>query len=252
VKSAITHNRTVAVPPVSGPKPVGTRVLRLVDSSRTDPFTANGRPRELLVRFWYPTTRLQTCQLAAYASPLVWSSYSQLAGLPLPDVSTNSCQDAPVASGDHQVVIFTPGYTATFTDYTFLLEDLASRGYIVASVNHTYEATAVEFPDGRLVRSVVGSHLNNTYRLDEQTLSLALATRQADLESVINELERMNATSGGSFSGKLDLSRIGLMGHSLGGESTLAGLRTDQRFKVGVLLEGSIADESVRPPARPS
>lgn len=250
-KSAIAQNGTVTVPPVVGSRTVGTRVLRMLDSSRPDPFAVDGRRRELLVRFWYPSPRLQTCQPAAYASPRAWAYFSQLTGLPLPDVTTNSCQDAPVASGAHPVVVFTPGYTATFTDYTFLLEDLASRGYVIASIDHTYEATAVEFPDGRLIQSAVGSHFNDTYRLDGQTLSLVLATRYADLEFVVNELERMNATPGGPFSGKLDTSRIGLMGHSLGGEAALAGLQHDPRFQAGVLLEGTIADESVTPTSTP-
>ena len=46
-----------------------------------------------------------------------------------------------------------------FTDYTFIAEDLASRGYVVAAVDHPCEATAVEFPDGRVVKSAFGSHL---------------------------------------------------------------------------------------------
>jgi len=76
--------------------------------------------------------------------------------------------------GPHPVVVFTHGYTGTFTDYTFLFEDLASRGYVVAAVDHTYEATAVEFLDGRLVKSVFGSHLaENTLRRDGQSFSLS-------------------------------------------------------------------------------
>ena len=251
VRSAITQDKAIAVPPVSGTRMVGTQVMRLAESNRPDPFATDGRQRELLVRFWYPATQHQTCRPAAYVSPRARAYFSQLTGLPLPEVTTNSCQDAAVASGAHPVVLFTPGYTATFTDYTFLLEDLASRGYVVVSVDHTYEATAVEFPDGRLVTSAVGSHFNDSYRLDDQTLSLVLTTRQADLEFVVSELERVNAMPGGPFSGKLDTSRIGLMGHSLGGAATLTGLQQDQRFRAGVLLEGSIADESVMPTSTP-
>jgi len=251
VRSAITQNRIIAVPPVSGPRRVGTRVVRLVDSSRQDPFASSGGQRELLVRFWYPTNQRPACQPAAYVSPRTWAYYSQIARLPLPEVTTNSCQDAPVTSGAHPVVLFTPGYTATFTDYTFLLEDLASRGYVVASVDHTYEATVVEFPDGRMIQSAVGSHFNDSWQLDEQTLSQVLATRQADLEFVVNQLEQMNTIPGAPFNGKLDTSRIGLMGHSLGGEATLTGLQQDQRFRAGVLLEGAVADESVMPTSTP-
>ena len=124
--------------------------MDLVDSTRDDPFLANGTKRELLVRFWYPASLTQGCEPADYTSPTVWSYFSKLLEFPLPEVRTNSCLDAPITDGAHPVVVFTHGYTGTFTDYTFIFEDLASRGYVVASVDHTYEATAVEFPDGRL------------------------------------------------------------------------------------------------------
>ena len=166
VRSAIAAHFTASVSPPTGPMHVGTRVMDLVDSRRDDPFLADGTKRELLVRFWYPASIDQGCELAEYTSPTVWRYFSQLTEFPLPDVKTNSCQDAPAIGGVHPVIVFTHGYTGTFTDYTFLFEDLASRGYVVASVDHTYEATAVEFPDGRLVKSVFGSHLaESTWRL---------------------------------------------------------------------------------------
>ena len=65
-----------------------------------------------------------------------------------------------------------------FTDYTFLFEDLASRGYVVASVDHTYEATAEDFPDARFVKSLGGSYLDNSWRTDDQSVSLALSVRR--------------------------------------------------------------------------
>jgi len=55
----------------------------------------------------------------------------------LPEVRTNSCLDGPISEGRQPVVVFVPVYTGTFTD-TFLFEDLASRGYVVAAVDHTY------------------------------------------------------------------------------------------------------------------
>src|SRR5262249_41745061 len=150
-----------------GPNMVGTTVIYLVDSSRRDPYTANSTKRELSVRFWYPASPDLGCHPAEYTSPRVWSHFSDLAGIPLPSVSTNSCREAPVADGGHPIVMFSHGYTGTFTDYTFLFEDLASRGYVVASVNHTYEATAVEFPDGRFIESIPGSHLADIAGNDE-------------------------------------------------------------------------------------
>lgn len=156
---------------------------------------------------------------------------------------TNSCTNAPVTGGAHPVIVFTHGYTGTFTDYTFLFEDLASRGYVVVSVDHTYEATAVEFPDGRLVKSVFGSHLaESTWRRDEQSLALAVSVRPRDLNFVVDELARVNGEASGPFTGKLDLTRVAVVGHSLGGLAALLGLQQEARFKAAVLLDARLAD----------
>jgi predicted dienelactone hydrolase len=244
-RSALTTYQTVAAPSPTGPSPVGTRVIDLVDSTRDDPFLTDGTKRELLVRFWYPASLSQACQPAQYTSPKIWSYFSKLVGVSLPKVATNSCSDATITDGAHPIVVFTPGYTATFTDYTFIFEDLASRGYIVASVAHTHETTAVEFPDGRFVESVLGSHLGKTLRGDVQALSFAVSVRLSDLEFVVNELEHLNARSDSPFSGKLDMSTIALAGHSMGGSAALLGVERDPRFRVGIIIDGDVPDALV-------
>jgi len=242
VQATLAKSRSTSVPSVTGTNRVGTRVLDLVDLSRIDPLATNRLNRELLVRFWYPASAEQHCNLADYTSPRVWSYFAELTGLPLPAVTTNSCLNAPVADGVHPVVLFTHGYTGTFTDYTFLVEDLASRGYIVVSIDHTYEATAVEFPDGRFVKSQVGSHLTNTWQTDDQTLSSALSERLDDLEFVIDELERLNASSGNAFAGRLDLARLAVAGHSLGGLTAWFGVQREARFRAAVLVDPYLPD----------
>jgi len=190
------------------------------------------------VRFWYPASLDQGCEPAQYTSPAVWSYFSQLAEFPLPQVGTNSCQNAPVAGGAHPVIVFTHGYTGTFTDYTFLFEDLASRGYVVASVDHTYEATAVEFPDGRLVKSVFGSHIaESSWQRDGLSLTRAVSVRPQDLKFVVDELAHLNGETSGPFAGKLDLNEVAVAGHSLGGLAAWLSLIQDARFKAAVLVD---------------
>jgi len=152
-----------------------------------------------------------------------------------------------MTDGLHPVVVFTHGYTGTFTDYTFLYEDLASRGYVVASVDHTYEATAVEFPDGRLATSLLGSYLANNWRVDHETLQFVVSVRLDDLRFVLNRLQRINDEASGPFEGKLDISRVALAGHSLGGLTTLLGVRTDSRFRAGILLDPYMPEDVSNP-----
>jgi dienelactone hydrolase len=236
--AALNSETTAAVPKPTGSSTVGTRLVYLVDSKRQDPYVANGRVRELMVRVWYPARSDTHCVPADYTSPGVRSYISQLLQVSLPLVSTNSCLDAPITEGAHPVVVFTHGFTGTFTDYTFLFEDLASRGYVVASIDHTHEATAVEFPDGRLEKSVFGSYLTAYTRSDPDALDYAAKVRLEDLKFVVDELQRLNLRADSGFTARLDLSRVALAGHSLGGLTTILGVEKEPRFKAGVVLDG--------------
>ena len=250
-RSAVARNQFVAAPVPTGASKVGTRVIDLVDPRRADPYLANDTKRELLVRFWYPSDAVKNCTPAEYASHAVWNYLAQLEKVAPPQVKTNSCQDAPVAKGKHPVVVFTHGYTGTFTDYTFLFEDLASRGYIVASVNHTYEATAVQFPDGRIAKSLVGSRFGSALQLDEKSTSFAVAARISDLKFVVDELSHMNENTKGPFGERLDMARVAVAGHSLGGLTALLSLEMEPRFRAAVSLDGVNPDKLFGPTGKP-
>jgi dienelactone hydrolase len=239
VKADLAFTNSAAVPAPTGQSVVGTRVLELLDSSRKDPYVATRTSRELAVRLWYPVSAHsnQPCKPAEYASPKVWEYFAQLLGVPAFPVATNSCREAAVAEGVHPVVVFTPGLTATFTDYTFLMEDLASRGYIVVAVNHTYEATAVEFSDGRLARSVVGSHLGGRVPRSPREARFAVDARLKDLQFVLDQIARLNVVRKGPFAGRLDLSKIVVAGHSLGGLTALLVNQSDPHVKGAILLD---------------
>jgi len=234
---ALTTFGTATSPTPSGNHSVGTREMLLVDSKRQDPFLENGTKRQLMVRFWYPAKLDAACKPAEYTPPIVWSYFSQLMHMPLPAVTTNSCLEAPIAEGVHPVVVFTHGYTGTFTDYTFLFEDLASRGYVVASVDHTYEATAVRFPDGRLVHSGFGSHLGEKMIEDEDSLAFALLVRLDDLKFVAADLDRVNRSPSSPFRGKLDVSHMAIAGHSMGGLAASLASDRDAHFKAAIIID---------------
>ncbi len=249
-RSDLATTSFAVVPPPTGQDIVGTQVLYLKDSALEDPYLANGTKRELAVRMWYPArSSALSCQPAEYTSPAVWQYYAEIVGVAPFAVKTNSCWDAPVADGVHPVVVFTPGYTATATDYTFLLEDLASRGYVVVAINHTYEATAVDLGHGRLARSVVGSHLGGPMLRDRWSLASAVSVRLLDLKFVVSEIESLNASDGSPFAGKLDLARIGVVGHSMGGLTAYLSLESDPRLKAAVMLDG-FAPEVLGSPTR--
>ena len=239
---AVTNSAAVPVP--TGNNVVGTRVLQLVDASRQDPYVANGGARQLAIRVWYPVSSHsnELCKPSEYTSPKVWTYFAQLVGVAPFPVTTNSCLGAPLAEGAHPVVLLTPGYTGTSSDYTFLTEELASRGYVVMAVNHTYEATAVEFPDGRLVKSHVGSHLGGPLPRDHGSLASALEAREKDLKFVLGEIALLNSRRGSPFEGRLDLTKVAVAGHSLGGLTALLAGIEDPRIKAMILMDSVLPD----------
>ena len=244
VRSDLAATTYAEVPRPTGPNAVGTNVLYLTDAPREDPYLANGTTRELAVRLWHPASpnAAVDCRTAAYASPAVWRYFTELAGVEPFSVRTNSCWNAPIADGVHPVVVFSPGYTATATDYTFLLEDLASRGYFVAAINHTYEATAVELRDGHLARSMVGSHLGGPVLRASWPMSSAVSVRSKDLQFVLTGIESLNARRDSPFAGKLDMAKIVAAGHSLGGLTAYLGIVSDPRLKAAVMLDAAVPD----------
>ena len=48
------HRLQLTLAPPTGPYPIGTVALHLIDHSRRDPWLAAARPRELMVSVWYP------------------------------------------------------------------------------------------------------------------------------------------------------------------------------------------------------
>src|SRR3984893_14575724 len=135
----------------------GTTSLYLKDVSRPDPWAAGVNARELMISLWYPATPSDG-RRARYMTPA--ESELQLAsrgitGVPqhaLSTVRTNAVSDATPAGRQRALplVVLSPGFTNSRSTLTALAEDLASHGYVVAGIDHTYESFATAFPDGRV------------------------------------------------------------------------------------------------------
>jgi dienelactone hydrolase len=218
----------LSLPAPTGPYRVGTTSLHLVDVGRVDPLAPAVRDRELMVRLWYPAARVGGSARAGYLPPgvaaaLTLAVNAQLGTAYPADLltfPTHSHEDAPVAGGRHPVLIFSPGLGLNAALYTGVFEELASRGYVVAGVDHTYDAPAVEFPGGR-VEVANPEALTDTDRLR--------AVRAADVRFV---LDRLTARG-------MDVSRVAVFGHSLGSRTAIDAMESDRRFDAGAALDGN-------------
>ena len=192
----------------------------------------------------------QTCPSASPggAAPTV-----SLANVDFP--ITQARQGAPVerSSQRYPVVIYSPGHAYDREYGTMLAIDLASHGYVVVTISHTYEAAEVEFPDRRVELARVDDP-NNIHT------NIALSIRRADVQFVIDKL---TALEGGAdpdaehrplpagLRGALDLAKIGIYGHSLGGATAADAMANDARIVAGINLDGSFHTETIDPGAMP-
>ena len=232
------------LPKPTGPSPVGTTSLWLADGSRPDPWVASAEARELMVSLWYPAVPTDGGP-APYMTPA--ESELQLAGrgiagVPLASLSTvatNAVSDAAAAGQERSLplVVLSPGYTGSRSTLTALAEDLASHGYVVAGIDHTYESLATAFPDGRVARCLS----REARRPGSGFFEKVAAGRAADVSFVLSELTGTHPAW--PRAGLIDPSAVGMAGHSAGGAATIAALLADARIRAGIDMDGSTVAE---------
>jgi predicted dienelactone hydrolase len=263
----------LTLPAPTGRYPVGTVDLHLIDHSRANPWTGTPSYRELMVSLWYPATDVGRFPRAPHMLPGAAVHFGSAAGAgsALYDVPVESVDFAATRTSGHKgapvarhkrpfpVVLYSPGAGDPRTWETAVVQDLASRGYLVVTIDHTYDSSEVEFPDGR----VVGGLLEQLFREaqqpnDFQTLATKVFdVRIADTRFVLDQLAALNRganpdTEGrplpAGVAGALDLRRTGMLGVSAGGLTALQTMDADPRIQAAVDIGGSIESPLIPDP----
>ncbi|MEU4297638.1 alpha/beta hydrolase family protein [Kitasatospora aureofaciens] len=243
------------LPQPTGPYPIGTTSLHLTDAGREDPWHP-GHERELMISFWYPTARPAAGQeRARYMAPSAGEHFGSDTGAgklnyglqpgstDWSGILTHARQDAPARpGGSRPVVLYSPGLGDPRSWGTALVEDLASRGYVVVTIDHTYDASEVAFPGGDLATSVFPAMMGQPGLDIGAVLRKSMATRVDDTRFVLDELAGLRRFSGlpTGLAASLDLHRIGMVGHSAGGFTALQTMHDDPRIAAGINMDGQM------------
>jgi dienelactone hydrolase len=160
--------------------------------------------------------------------------------------------EAPGGQG-YPVVIYSPGFGSWRNASTALVEELVSHGFVVVTIDHPYDAAAVEFPNHTIVKArplaIAGNTKTITYESWYAMVKPLLAVRVADVNFVLDELAALDAGRNPDAEGRnlpehltgaLDLHRIGMFGHSLGGATMARVLQSGTRIRAGLSLDGPI------------
>jgi predicted dienelactone hydrolase len=235
---------------MTGPYQVGTTVFPLVDEDRNELYAPDpSAKREIIVQVWYPANPTQENKQAfwmpdiKFAGPALaeWIEIPSFALDHLQYARANAFVDAPVISESMRfpLLIFSHGWSGFKEQNIYQVEELASHGYVVVGISHTYGAVLTVFPDGRqLPRN--DAALPEGVSQEKYDLASNRLVRQwaGDIGLVFDELKQRDHRGEEWFlSGKLDFGKVGVFGHSTGGGAAAEFCGTDPRCSAALMMD---------------
>ncbi|MEX1185803.1 MAG: hypothetical protein WEA80_04380 [Gemmatimonadaceae bacterium] len=241
---------TVTLPEPWGLHAVGYRRFDLTDSSRSETRGPRaGSARRLVVQLWYPALGPVTNRVP-YMDSLTAQAWAENQRLPAGfhhHVRTHAQRNLPFVDslGRLPVLLFSHGRSWPVQTYQAMLQDLASRGWLVMAMSHPHEEVNTTFADGSVAEF-------DQPRWDTPAERGTLLTRAVDVlvsdaAFLVKSLQRWNSDTSHILYGHVDPSRIGYFGHSLGGAAAAQALSRIGEVRAAATIEGSVYDTTARP-----
>lgn len=200
----------------TGPYGVDTASVTVVDESRVEPFSETGENRKLTVQFWYPNVE--------------------------------------AGKDSYPLLIFSHGSFGYRGSNLSTFEDLASNGYVVCSIDHSYHAFFARHTDGST--TLVNTEFLNdavnitngaydaptTYQKTHDWLALRAADMDFVMGEIVNNPEREVPARVHSM---IDAEKIGLFGHSLGGAAAAQLGRDRSDVDSVAVIDGTMIGEEI-------
>lgn len=189
----------------TGKYKVATKNYTYTDEKRIETYTNTGENRKLNVEMWYPEN----------------------------------------AEGTYPLVVFSHGSLGTITSNETLYNELASHGYVVCSIGHTYQSIVTTDVDGHTIMADKGFRQElseNDAKANRQqsyeNFQKWMKIRTDDINFVIDYIlaEAKNKDADRTYK-LVDATKIGVMGHSLGGSAALGIGRIRKDVSAVIALE---------------
>jgi predicted dienelactone hydrolase len=261
---ALSIYSQLGLPTPGGPYSVGRTIFRWVDRSRSEVLTDDPNDvREVVAMVWYPAEP-GTGEQAGYLPNLSSVSKALMESgevdwwnvLALHLIRSESSLDARPLKDQvpFPVVILSPGNGTNIEFYSSLAGEIASHGYVVVGINHSYDVAAVELSNEEIA-PYDKEQWSLTIEAHQAYIAERIKVRTADVLYVLEQLDDMNST--GPFAGIMDLDSVAVAGHSLGGITASEACKADIRFKACLNFDGLqkggpfSMEESAIPPDQP-
>jgi predicted dienelactone hydrolase len=231
-----------SIPVPSGPYQVGTTIYELTDDSRRELYSGKDEARRFQIQVWYPSEAASSDERAPWMShaevfapaiatyidmPSFFLDHLTLVEMP----AYKESKVAPTNEG-YPVILFSHGWNGFNAQNTGQALEMASHGYIVIGVQHTYGAIVTVFEDGTVAHNNPSALPSGAPDEEYEAAAHILADQWAgDLGYTLDFMEVQNSNPNNFFHKVLDLARVGVYGHSTGGGAAIQFCGTDARCK---------------------
>lgn len=258
---------------VSGEYAVGTEVFTVVDGERKEQLGNKEGNRKISVRMYYPVSKAEALgkergrifsekKKAAVQKAFHIKKYDEAA------LTAEYYENVPQAAGEKfPLVMFNHGYNSYVEANTYLCIELASHGYIIASVGHAFEAVENDYEDGsydlydKKINKIMYTSMFKAVLAQNKALKKKLSPEEGykefvnfqdtytpyiknritewrkDNVCVLDELKKR-------YEGRIDFSYgVGASGHSLGGAAAYNLCQYEADFACGINIDGAVFGE---------
>jgi hypothetical protein len=223
----------------TGKYKVGFKDFLWVNKSRCpDPSAPKGRSayfskknkkhcREVIVRIYYPSNAKEVLsshypkyaissikhRLHKITEPRLKAYIKQHIGR-LDALRLHAKYAAPIVKGGYPVIIFSPGAIDNPSEYSNLLINVASHGYMVVAISDTF-LTTVQLPNGTVIP--VNTKMNSVSHIVE-----LYKLKFYDMQFVYSTLMKLSKHPGKTLFSSMNMSDVGVLGHSGGASAVIA------------------------------
>ena len=183
---------------------VGVQTVNLVNPNQVDILNSKeGKDptydRPITIEVWYPASVKKDAKTVEY-DEVMGTRGDTLRPLTPFTFKGRAYRDADALKGNKfPLIVVSHGYVGSRYLMTYLTENLASKGYIVAAIDHT----------------------DSTFK-DANAFQSTLLNRPKDIRFVINEMEKLGAKgSKNKIAGLVDVNNTAIIGYSMGGYGVL-------------------------------
>ena len=229
----------IALPEPTGRCGVGTMAWQWIDSTRTDTIGQAHLGRHITAQVWYPSERGNN-EVRAFYAPLVDTTASDYGRL-MARVETHATMRAPFAASltTAPVVVLSTGRVMAAYDYSSIAEELASHGVIVVGVNSSL-LSRMFLTDGNVIPPLPAPPLSVLQHFDSADVYFEPMVQAVtgDLAFVLKRLSEIDQ-SDAVLRRRLDLNRLGMMGHSNGAIAASRACASERRCQGFLGIEGT-------------